>query len=198
MKSILLNKFNTPYNSIPFSKIKPSYFFYSIKEEIKITLIKIDEICSQTDKPSFKNTIESLSNSTEKLKIISGILFNLNNVETNLEIQKTTKLISPILSKFYNDLSLNKKLFRRVKKIYLENKKKLTDEKLFLLKKLYNSFIRNGALLNEKNKKRLRLIDKKLSLLGLEFGENLLSDSKIFYINIKNEKKTFRHTFNKY
>ena len=189
LKSVLLNKFNTPYNSIPFSKIKPSDFFYSIKEEIKITLIKIDEICSQTDKPSFKNTIEPLSNSTEKLKIISGILFNLNNVETNLEIQKTTKLISPILSKFYNDLSLNKKLFRRVKKIYLENKKKLTDEKLSLLNKLYNSFIRNGALLNEKNKKRLRLIDKKLSLLGLEFGENLLSDSKIFYINIKNEKK---------
>ena len=150
MKSVLLNKFNTPYNSIPFSKIKPSDFFYSIKEEIKITLIKINKICSQTDKPSFKNTIEPLSNSTEKLKIISGILFNLNNVETNLEIQKTTKLISPILSKFYNDLSLNKKLFRRVKKIYLENKKNLTDEKLFLLKKLYNSFIRNGALLNEK------------------------------------------------
>ena len=189
LKSVLLNKFNTPYNSIPFSKIKPSDFFYSIKEEIKITLIKIDEICSQTDKPSFKNTIESLSNSTEKLKIISGILFNLNNVETNSEVQKTTKLISPILSKFHNDLSLNKKLFRRVKKIYLENKKKLTDEKLSLLNKLYNSFIRNGALLNEKNKKRLRLIDKKLSLLGLEFGENLLSDSKIFYINIKNEKK---------
>ena len=189
LKSVLLNKFNTPYNSIPFSKIKPSDFFYSIKEEIKITLIKINKICSQTDKPSFKNTIEPLSNSTEKLKIISGILFNLNNVETNLEIQKTTKLISPILSKFYNDLSLNKKLFRRVKKFYLENKKKLTDEKLSLLNKLYNSFIRNGALLNEKNKKRLRLIDKKLSLLGLEFGENLLSDSKIFYINIKNEKK---------
>ena len=189
LKSVLLNKFNTPFNSIPFSKIKTSDFFYSIKEEIKITLIKIDEICSQTDKPSFKNTIEPISKSTEKLKIISGILFNLNNVETNLEIQKTTKLISPILSKFYNDLSLNKKLFRRVKKFYLENKKKLTDEKLSLLNKLYNSFIRNGALLNEKNKKRLRLIDKKLSLLGLEFGENLLSDSKIFYINIKNEKK---------
>ena len=189
LKSILLNKFDTPYNSIPFSKIKPNDFIFAIKEEIKITLIKIDKICSQTDKPSFKNTIEPLSNCSEKLKIISGILFSLNNAETNSELQETTKLVSPILSKFYNDLSLNKKLFERVKQIHLKNKKKLTHEKLYLINKLYNNFIRNGVLLNEKNKKKLRLIDKKLSLLGLEFGENLLSDSKIFHINITNKKK---------
>ena len=89
---------------------------------------------------------------------------------------------------FTKGLSIRGYKSNEIQKLPIFNKN-LTDEKLFLLKKLYNSFIRNGALLNEKNKKRLRLIDKKLSLLGLEFGENLLSDSKIFYINIINEKK---------
>src|SRR5690606_37505529 len=125
-------------------------------------------ITNNHDAPTFENTIEALEFSGETLDRISSIFFNLNSAETNDEIQKIAQEVSPLLSEFGNDITLNEKLFDRIKSVY-ENKSAfdLSDEQQMLLDKKYKSFTRNGALLADEKKSRLREIDAELSKLKL-------------------------------
>ncbi|WP_372935039.1 M3 family metallopeptidase [Seonamhaeicola sp.] len=186
--NILLNPFKTSYNTAPFSKIKDDYFLPSFKEAINKAKAEIDSITNNPEAPTFKNTIEALEFSGEQLDRISSIFFNLNSAETNETIQKIAQEVSPLLSEFSNDITLNEKLFKRVKAVYnSKNKLNLTTEQKTLLDKKYKSFSRNGANLPEDKKEKLREIDKKLSKLKLTFGENLLAETNKFEMLITNE-----------
>ena len=187
--NILNNPFSTPYNTAPFSKIKNKDFLPAFNQAIENTKVEIDVIINNSETPNFKNTLESLDFSGEQLERISSIFFNLNSAETNDEIQKIAQEVSPLLSEFNNDITLNKKLFKRVKAVY-DSKENLilTEEQKTLLDKRYKSFSRNGANLSEDKKLKLREIDKKLSKLKLKFGENVLAETNKFEMFITNEK----------
>ena len=114
-----------PFNTAPFSKIKNEHFLPAIKQLIEDTKNEIDTITSNTEEPSFTNTIEALERTGEQLNRVTGIFFNLNSAETNEEIQKIAQEVSPMLSDFKNDLLLNEALFERVKSVY-NRKKSLT------------------------------------------------------------------------
>src|SRR5690606_4305411 len=104
-----------------------------------------------------------------------NIFFNLHSAETNDEIQKIAVEVSPLLSEFGNDVRLNEKLFARIRAVYDQKASlNLNTEQTTLLDKKYKSFSRNGANLAEDKKTELRQIDKELSRLSLEFGENVL------------------------
>ena len=157
----ILNKpFDTQYNTAPFSKIKNEDFLPAFKTAIKKAKSEIDSIVNNTEPPSFQNTIEALDFSGEELDRISSIFFNLNSAETNDEIQKIAQEVSPLLSEFSNDITLNQDLFKRVKSVY-ESKSELdlTTEQATLLDKKYKSFARNGANLPDDKKEELRTID---------------------------------------
>ena len=188
LKKSLIIPFNSPYNTPPFSKIKNEDYLPTIKEAIKMAKKEIDIIVNNKAKPSFKNTIEALEFSGEQLDRISSIFFNLNSAETNETIQKIAQKVSPLLSEFSNDITLNKDLFKRIKAIYgAKNELKLTTEQQTLLDKKYKSFSRNGANLGEDKKEKLRKIDKKLSQLKLKFGENVLAETNKFEMLITDE-----------
>lgn len=187
----ILNKpFNTPYNTPPFSKIETSMFREAILEEIEKTKKEIEEIAGNEENPDFKNTIEALEFSGEQLEVITSIFFNLNNAETNKEMQELAQEISPALSEFANDIRLNEDLFKRVKTVY-ENRGHLdlTPEQTMLLDKKYKSFARNGAELPEEKKKELRAIDKELSQLSLKFGENVLAETNNYELHITQKEQ---------
>ncbi|WP_223032931.1 M3 family metallopeptidase [Hanstruepera marina] len=185
----ILNKpFDTKYNTAPFSKIENEHFLPAIKKGIEDAKAEINAIISNTDKPTFENTIEALDFSGEQLDRISSIFFNLNSAETNDTIQKIAQEVSPLLSEFSNDITLNEDLFKRVKVIYDEKDNlNLTTEQQTLLDKKYKSFSRNGANLPEDKKQQLREIDKELSKLKLKFGENVLAEANNFELHIINE-----------
>ncbi|XCF06139.1 M3 family metallopeptidase [Tamlana crocina] len=188
IKKSLITPFNTKYNTAPFSKIENSDFLPTIKEAIEIAKNEIDAIVNNTEAPTFKNTIEALDFSGEQLDRISSIFFNLNSAETNEEIQKIAQEVSPLLSEFSNDITLNEDLFKRVKAVYDQKEQLvLTIEQKTLLDKKYKSFSRNGANLPEDKKLKLREIDKKLSQLKLKFGENVLAETNKFELHISNE-----------
>ena len=114
-----LNKtFDTQYNTAPFSKIKNENFLPAFKIAIEKAKNEIDAIVNNTESASFENTIEALDYSGEELDRISSIFFNLNSAETNDEIQKIAQEVSPLLSEFSNDITLNENLFKRVKAVY--------------------------------------------------------------------------------
>ncbi|MGB1211545.1 MAG: M3 family metallopeptidase, partial [Lacinutrix venerupis] len=180
--------FSTKYNSAPFTKIKNEDYKPSILRLIKDTQKEIEAIVSNTEAPTFKNTIEALEFSGQQLDRVTSIFFNLNSAETNDEIQKIAQEISPILTEFGNDITLNEDLFKRVKAVYKQKESlNLTTEQLTLLDKKYKSFSRNGANLNEDDKIKLRDIDKKLAQLKLKFGENVLAETNKYELHLTNE-----------
>jgi len=188
MKNPLLNNFNTPYSTAPFSKIKNNHFKPAFIEAIKIAKKEINVITSNTEVPTFENSIETLEYSGQLLDRISSVFFNINSAETNDEIQKIAQEVSPMLSEFSNDITLNKELFKRVQLIYdIKDELNLSPEQDTLLTKKYKSFVRNGANLSETDKIKLRKIDAELSKLKLKFGENVLSETQAFELHLTDE-----------
>ncbi|MBD0834290.1 M3 family metallopeptidase [Aestuariibaculum suncheonense] len=186
--NILLKKFQTPFNTAPFSQINNSDFLPAIKQGIEDAKAEIDAITNNPEAPTFQNTIEALDFSGEQLDRVSSIFFNLNSAETNDEIQKIAQEVSPLLSEFSNDITLNEALFKRVKTVYdAKDSLDLTTEQATLLDKKYKSFSRNGANLAEDKKQQLREIDKELSKLKLKFGENVLAETNKYELHITNE-----------
>ncbi|MFV8373484.1 M3 family metallopeptidase [Flavobacterium sp. LB2P74] len=186
--SILTHHFNTKYNTAPFSKIKNEDFLPAFQKGIELAKAEIDAIVRNPIQPTFENTIEALAFSGDVLDRISSIFFNLNSAETNDEIQKIAQEVSPLLSEFGNDVRLNPDLFARVKTVYEQREKlNLNPEQTTLLDKKYKSFSRNGANLPEDKKNQLREIDKELSKLSLQFGENVLAETQAYQLNITNE-----------
>lgn len=188
--NILTQKFNTKHDTAPFSQIKNEDYLPAFKEGIASAKAEIDAIVNNPSEPDFDNTIAALSFSGEMLERISSIFFNLHSAETNDEIQKIAQEVSPLLSEFGNDVRLNKALFERVKAVYDKRTSlNLTPEQATLLEKKYKGFSRNGANLPEDKKTKLREIDKELSKLSLQFGENVLAETNAFQLHITDEKE---------
>src|SRR5690606_23214071 len=150
---------------------------------------EIDAIANSKKVPSFENTIAALDFAGQQLDRVSSVFFNLNSAETNPEIQKLAQEVSPLLSEFSNDITLNEDLFKRVKAVYDQrNDLDLTTEEQTLLDKKYKSFSRNGANLLPEKKKRLREIDAQLSKLTLQFGENVLAETNKYEMHLTHEE----------
>ncbi|MEX0996210.1 MAG: M3 family metallopeptidase [Flavobacteriaceae bacterium] len=179
-----------PFDTAPFSKIKNTHFKPAFEQAIADAKAEINAITANLKVPTFENTIESLEFSGQQLDRISSIFFNLNSAETNDEIQAIAQEVSPLLSEFGNDITLNEALFKRVKAVYEhKNKLDLTPEQETLLDKKYKSFSRNGANLPEDKKQQLRDIDKQLAKLKLTFGENILSETNKYTLHITDENE---------
>ncbi len=176
MNNPLLKDFDTP----PFEKIENTHYFPAIEASILEAKKEIAVIINNDDKPTFANTIEALDYAGKQLSKITSIFFNLNSAETNDEIQNIAQEVSPLLSEFKNDITLNKELFLRVEKVYQLGIDSLEGEQKRLLEKHYKSFTRNGALLEGEKKEQLREIDKELSQKTLQFGQNILADANAF------------------
>ncbi|MBT2162433.1 M3 family metallopeptidase [Zobellia barbeyronii] len=183
-----MNPLLTPFDTAPFSKIENAHFKPAFLQAMKDARAEIDQITANKAEPSFENTIEALEFTGQQLDRISSVFFNLNSAETNEEIQKIAQEISPLLSEFSNDITLNEALFKRIKTVYdQKDSLDLTIEQHTLLDKKYKSFSRNGANLNDDKKKRLREIDSELSKLKLNFGENTLAETNKYEKHLTNE-----------
>jgi len=190
MNNPLLQKFSTHNGTAPFSKIKNKHFKPAFLEGIKNAKKEIDAIIKNKSIPSFENTIEALEFSGQQLDRISSVFFNLNSAETNDEIQQIAQEISPLLSEFSNDITLNEELFKKVKLVNeIKNELNLNAEQDMLLTNKYKSFVRNGANLNEAQKIELRKIDAELAKLKLKFGENVLAETQDFELHITTKEQ---------
>ncbi|MBO9585863.1 MAG: M3 family metallopeptidase [Flavobacterium sp.] len=187
--SVLTQYFNTKHNTAPFSQIKIEDYVPAFQEGIALAKAEIDAIANNPEAPTFENTIVAMDYSGDILDRLSSIFFNLNSAETNDEMQKIAQEVSPWLSELGNDIRLNAELFARVKAVYDQKESlNLNPEQTTLLDKKYKSFSRNGANLPEDKKNQLREIDKELSTLSLQFGENVLAETNNFELHLTDEK----------
>ena len=185
---MLTEVFQTKHNTAPFSQIKLENYKPAFEETIAKAKTEVDAIITNPEPPTFENTIEALDFSGEALDRLSSIFFNLNSAETCDEMQKIAQDVSPLLTAFSNDISLNEDLFKRVKSVYdQKDKLSLTTEQATLLDKKFKGFSRNGALLSEEDKLKLREIDTELAKLKLTYGENVLAETNNYQLHITNE-----------
>lgn len=186
--SILTNYFDTVHNTAPFSQIKNDDYIPAFEIAIEATRKEVDAIAQNPEAPTFENTVAAMAYSGMTLDRISSIFFNLHSAETSDQLEQIAQEIAPKLSELSNDITLNFDLFKRIKAVYEQKDQlDLTTEQQTLLEKSYKDFVRNGALLNDEQKERLRKIDTELSVLKLKFGENVLAETNAYQLHITDE-----------
>lgn len=184
-----LAEWNTPFETPPFDKIKTEHYIPAFKEAIDKHNKEIDKIVNNTDDATFSNTIEALDYSGELLNRVRRVFNAMNESMSSEEMQVLSKEISPMLSKHNDDINLNEKLFERVKAVY--DKKEsigLNTEQNKLLDKYYKGFVRGGVNLKNGKKEEFRKINEELSILSVQFGENVLKETNKFELVIDNKE----------
>ena len=152
----LLTKWSTPFGIAPFEMIKAEHFKPAIEAAIEVARGEIDSIAAGNAEPDFHNTIEALENTGEQLGRITPVLFNLNSADTTPELQAAAQEVSPLLTNFANDISLNSALFKKVKAVFdrKDSLSGLNPEQLILLDRKYKGFVRGGAALSDEDKEK--------------------------------------------
>lgn len=190
MNNPFLLPYNTPHNTTPFDKIKTDDFEPAIREGMRLEDEEINNITSNDEEANFNNTILALEHSGKLLDRVTTVFFNLMSAETSDELDNIAEKLMPELSEHSNNISLNPKLFERVKCVY--NKKEhlaLTPEESRLLEKTYDGFIRNGANLNDVDKETFRRLSAELSSLTLKFSQNHLKETNKYELHITEKEK---------
>lgn len=184
----LLAAYETPFNVPPFDKIKDEHFKPAFEEALKQHNLEIDSIVNNADKATFENTIVALENAGSLLSNVSTVFYNLNSANTNDSIQSLAKELAPQISAHSDEISLNGKLFDRVKSVYTNKDKFALDaEDLKLLEETYKGFVRSGANLSDADKESLKKINSELSVLTTQFGQNLLAETNAYELVVENK-----------
>jgi len=180
---------DTPFEVPPFDQIKFEHFKPAFLKGMEEEMAEVNAIINNNEEPTFDNTIRELQFTGKLLEKVQRAWGPLSGANTNDSIQALQRELSPLFSKHRDDISLNEKLFERVKSVY-ENRDRfnLTAEENKLLEDQYLGFIRNGIGLSAEDKEKLRKLNSELSLLGVKFGENLLAETNAFTLVIDNEQ----------
>ncbi len=189
MNNPLLQEWKTPFGTPPFDLIETSHFKPAIEESIKTASEEIKKIAESIEAPDFENTIASLDEVGESLGKITSLLFNLNSADTNKSLQEVTMEVSPLLTRFSNDITLNEKLFEKIKTVYESRETNgLSQEQKILTERKYRNFILGGAALKPEERERFRAISEELSALSLKFEENVLEETSSFELHITDKE----------
>ena len=171
----------TVHQSLPFHLILPEHFMPAALHWMEVSRNRQSDIVANPSVPSFSNTLVELEFASRELDIVSSCFYNLNSAETNAEIQSIARELSPLLTEFSNETVLNESLFLKIKMVWdHRGEENLTSEQLRLLQETYEGYVRNGALLQGKDRDRLKEISATLSKTSLAFGENVLKETQIF------------------
>ena len=179
------SKYNTPHGTVPFDQIKLEHYEPAIVEGMARQKAEIDAIINNPDEPTFANTVEPYELSGEMLERTTTVFGNQLSANTCDELQELANKLMPMLSEHENDISLNEQLYARIKKVY-DNRanEQLNAEQQKLLEDIYIGFTRNGANLNDEQKATFREITKQLSLLSLQFSNNLLKETNDYQMHL--------------
>lgn len=185
----LLNKFDTKYNSIPFDKINEEDYLPAIKKGIELAKKRIEDIKKEV-KPNFENIIVALETCSDELDKAAGLYFSLYSLESSDSFKALAEEISPLTAKFSSEVHTDSELFVKVKSVYdNQNEFNLNNEEERLLENTYKGFTRNGALLKDSDKDKLKKIDEELSVLSPKFSKNVLDATNDFFVHLTKEEE---------
>lgn len=183
----LLSEFKTPFEVPPFDIIDTTHFIPAFTAGIEQAKEEINAIISNPEEPGFENTIAAFDKVGETLRK-AGVFYSLSSANTNPTMQRIARELTPMMSAYRNEVNLNQDLFARIKAVYEKrNELKLDVEQMRVVEIMYRDFERSGAALPEDKREELKKINEKLSMLSLNFGENLLAETNDFKLVIENK-----------
>ncbi|MEL7834184.1 M3 family metallopeptidase [Fodinibius sp. Rm-B-1B1-1] len=175
----LFSKSTLPFEAPDFDAINEEHYRPAFEAGMKQELQEMEEIASNSEKPTFENTIVAMEKSGRLLQRTSSVFYNLTSAHTNDKIQEIQSEMAPKLAAHSDDILLNADLYERVKTLYDKRDELDLDEaSLKLLEDTHREFVRAGAQLTEDEKSRMREINERMSSLTTEFQENLLALTK--------------------
>ena len=182
----------TPHETVPFGDILLSDYEEAFIEGIRRDDEAVDKIVNNPEAPTFNNTICPVDVSKgehyyDLLDRVSNVFSCMLSANTSEEFEALAQKMTPLLTKHANDVSLNPRLFARVKAVHDHPDRELNGEEQMLLDTSYDGFVRSGALLDEAGKQKLRNLTEEASLLALQFSQNLLKATKAFTLHITDE-----------
>ena len=186
----LLNEWNTPFQTPPFGEIKTVHYQPAVAYAIEQARLDVNNIINDPEPASFGNTIVALDRCGLMLNRVTSLFFNMLEADATPEMQKAAYEITPMVTRYSNDVNLNPELFARVKAVYNARQTlSLNVEQSTLLEKTYRGFVRNGANLSPQDKEKYRSITEKLSDLSLKFKEHLLNETNSFTLHITDKEQ---------
>lgn len=182
-------RYNTPHQTIPFNLIRNEHYEPAMMEGMRKQDEEISHIIDNPEPPTFENTIEMLEKSGDLLDRVTTVFGNLMSADTNDEMEAIAEKMMPLLTEHGNNITLNDRLFQRIKSVYEQKDSlHLNKEQEMLLEKTYDGFIRNGANLSETDKGALRKLNTELSMLTLQFSQNHLKATHQYELSITREQ----------
>jgi peptidyl-dipeptidase Dcp len=186
----ILAEWDTPFGTPPFDQIGEEHYLPAFEAAFAAQKEEVDAIVNSEEAPTFANTVEALEYSGGLLRKVSNVFFAMTNAMSNEALQALDKQISPMLSQHRDDINLNPGLFQRVKAVYdQKDQLGLNREQQELLDKQYKKFVRGGANLGDADKETLRKINEELSVLSVQFGENVLKETNKFELVLSTEEE---------
>ena len=179
------DEWTTPYGVPPFDRIKMEHYAPAFERGMSLHNEQIEAIVSSVEEPTFENTILAYDNSGQMLMRVATVFELLNSAETNDQMQTYASEIFPRLAAHYDAIAMNEALFERVKQVYNSRAaQRLTGDELRLTEKMYEDFVRSGALLSAEDKASLQQINEQLSALSVKFGQNVLAETNAFTLEV--------------
>ena len=179
----LFSEFNTPHGIAPFAEITIDHYREGMLKGMEEQKAEIEAIVNNSEAPTFENTILALDKSGELLRKVRGTFSPLSSSNSNDQTRALQKEMSPISSTHSDDINLNEKLFARVKSVYDSRESlTLTPEEAKILQNTYDRFVNSGAELSDEDKAKLRELNKEISMLQLEFSQNLLHETNNTFV----------------
>ena len=190
MTNPFFTEWKTKHGAIPFDEIKFEHFMPAIETGLEQARNNIKLLKENTEKPTFENTVLAMMKASENMEKPVQVYFNLHSAESDMEFKTLAEKISPMLSKFSSEISTDAVIFEKVKAVF-DNRgtANLNTEQLRFLEKSYKDFVRNGALLDDEDKKKLIEIDQQMSVLSPQFAKNMLAATNAFSYHTTNEKE---------
>lgn len=182
----LEKKYNTPFETVPFDKIRFEHYEEAMREGMKRDDEDIERLVNNPEPASFDNTIIPKGDRT--LTKVSNVFFNLLSADTNDQMDDLAQKMSPILTEHSNKIMFNEGLWQRVQTVYKDHRE-LTAEESMLLDNMYQSFVRHGALLSAEDKKRFAQLQMDLSQITLQYQQNMLRDTNVFQLHLESESQ---------
>lgn len=188
MQNPLLEKPSAPHGAYPFDKILPEHFLPALEAAMETARKGLDEYKNKSGS-DFQHVIVEKGDITEQVDYIAGIFFNLHSAECSEELEKISPQMTETLTRFGNDISLDPKIFAKVKACYETRlAQKLNPEEMMIIEKTYKGFVRNGALLADSEKDKMRELDEKMAKLTLAFSQNVLKATNDYLLEITNKE----------
>lgn len=176
----------TPHGTAPFDRIDISHYEPAIDRGIRLGLKVVDDIVANPEAPTFENTIVPLENAGHELDRVLNVFYPLESALSDDAVMELSMKITPRLSDYSTSISLNEGLWKRIKAVHdSADTTRLSTEDKMLLKRTYESFTRNGALLEGADRETYSKLSSRLSELTTIFGQNVLKELNTYKIWLK-------------